>query len=125
MDGWDYTKQLEVCQWFAENYNMQTLNYDDTRAEFEGFKERGELPSEMNGIVFTLKKKFEMAAKFEKRVRDKKIVLLPDDRQRRQILNVDNDLKSMETSEGHGDSFWSNAMAMDAAEASMVNIRIL
>lgn len=125
MDGWDYTNQLETCRQAIKNFNMQCLKYDDTRAEFEGFKERGDLPPEMEGVTFTQKKKFEMAAMFEKGVKKKKVALLSDERQRRQILNVDNDLKSMETDEGHGDSFWSNALAINAAQGSMANIRIL
>lgn len=125
LDGVDYTTQLEICKQLIDNYPIQRLYYDDTRAELEGFKERGELPPEMEGITFTHKGKFEMAAKFEKRVKAGSLVLLKDERQRRQILNVDNDLKSMETDEGHGDSFWSNALAVDAAEGPQVNIRLL
>lgn len=125
LDAWDYNKQVELCRDLVKDYEIQRFCYDDTRAEFEGFKERGELPPEMKGINFTQKKKFEMAAQFEKGIKNKGIVLLKDERQRRQILNVDNDLKSMETNEGHGDSFWSNALALDAAKCSMAEITIL
>ena len=79
----------------------------------------------MEGVNFTQKKKFEIAAQFEKAVKNKKIVLLADDRQKRQILNCDNDLKSMDTPEGHGDSFWSNALAIDAALGAVANIRLI
>ena len=125
MDHTDYKDQLALCKRLIKDYKMQRLNYDDTRAEFEGFKERGELPPEMKGIVFTQKLKFKIAAQFEKMVKVKGIALVSDLRQRRQILNCDNDLKSMGTPEGHGDSFWSNALAIDAAKGSGVNITII
>lgn len=115
MDHTDYIRQLEICRSAIENFGIQRLFYDDTRAEFESFREEGTLPSEMKGVCFTQKEKFKMAAEFGKEVEQENISFLSDDRQKRQMLNVDNDLKSMETSEGHGDSFWSNALAISAA----------
>ncbi len=123
LDSRDYTDQLDICKRLTDNYRIQGLKYDDTRAELEGFNERGELPSQMEGVTFTKKRKFEMAATFEKEVKNKTLMLLPDERQKRQILNVDNDLQSMETAEGHGDAFWSNALAIDAAREAAPNIR--
>lgn len=123
LDGVDYTKQLDIIKWLSDNYTIQLIYYDDTRAEMEGFNERGELPPEMEGINFTQKKKFEMAAQLEKEIKNKTIVLLKDERQKRQILNCDNDLKSMQTDEGHGDAFWSVALAVSAARVAMPNIR--
>jgi hypothetical protein len=125
MDQWDYTRQLELCRTAIENLGIRTLYYDDTRAEFEGFREVGDLPGEMRGIVFTQKSKQEMALEFEKRVRAKSMILLPDERQRRQILNVDNDLQSVASHEGHGDAFYSNALAVKAAGGPKANIRFI
>lgn len=125
MDHKDYTEQLKICQGFIEYYKVERFEYDDTRAELEGFKERGELPGEMKPITFTQKKKHDMAAQLEKQFKSKGVALLKDKRQRQQLLNVDNDLKSMETAEGHGDSFWSNALAVHAAKGSAVNITII
>jgi len=125
LDGWDYTRQLDICKQIIGNFKVQRIYYDDTRAELEGFRERGELPPEMRGVNFTQKEKYEMAAMFEKAVIGKRLALLRDERQRRQILTVDNDLRGVETSEGHGDSFWSNALAMKAAQPTMENIRII
>jgi len=79
----------------------------------------------MKGIVFTQKSKQEMALEFETKVRTKSMLLLPDDRQRRQILNVDNDLQSVASHEGHGDAFYSNALAIKAAEGPKANIRFI
>jgi len=125
MDGVDYKDQVNTCAEVIKNFNVFRLYYDDTRAEFEGFREVGTLPAEMVGVNFTHKKKYEIATKFETKVRTKTIKLLKDARQRRQIINCDNDLKSMETPEGHGDSFWSTALAIDAAQDTGEDIKFL
>ena len=97
-----------------ENLRIDRLNYDDTRAEFEGFRERGELPDGMFGVAFTAKSKFKMAAEVDRFITGEKILLINDQRQKRQLLNVDNDLKAVQTSEGHGDCFFSLCLAVTA-----------
>lgn len=114
MDNWDYIDQLEYLQEAIENFNIDSCFYDNTRAEFEAFRERGELPDGMFGLVFTAKNKFAMATEFDAMVTGKKIELLNDQRQKRQLLNVDNDLRAVETEEGHGDSFFSICLAITA-----------
>ena len=99
--------------------SIDCLKYDNTGSEFESFAERGELPDGMEPVVATGKKNYELAALLESRIRAKpkpRIKLLKDDRQKNQILAVDNDLHAPETPEGHGDSFWSNALMCDATE---------
>jgi len=125
MDNVDYVKQLDICRWVIENFKVQRLYYDDTRAEFEGFKEVGQLPPEMKGMPFTAKKKFQIAAEFGKMVKNKMMMLLSDKRQQSQILNCDNGLKSIETQDGHGDSFWSNALACHAMQEKKLTIRTI
>lgn len=125
MDGTDYADQLRICKEVIKNFSLRRLYYDDTRAEFEGFKELGDLPGEMKGIPFTSKLKHQVATKFGKRVNKGNILMLDDPRQTRQILNCDNDLKSAETAEGHGDSFWSNALAVHAADGTQPKIYFL
>jgi len=122
MDGWNYTDQLEYLKMAIEQFRIAKLYYDATRAEFEGFCEAGELPAEMEGLNFTLKLKHKIAAEFEKAVSSGNILLLPDERQKRQVLNVDNELKSMETPEGHGDSFWSICMAIQAFKTGQARL---
>lgn len=119
LDGWDYTEQVEYLKFLIDKLGIEALQYDNSRAEFESYAEQGQLPECMEGVVLTGKKKFEIAALLESRVRAKpkpRIALLTDDRQRNQILAVDNDLHAPETPEGHGDSFWSCALACGAAE---------
>jgi len=110
-DGWDYTKQVEYLERIIELFGIDRLFYDSSRGEFDSFQEQGSLPMEMEPVSFTNKTKFAMASEFEKAVINNKIELLPDQRQINQILVVDNDLLSITTTEGHGDSFWSIALS--------------
>ncbi len=115
MDGWNYIDQLEYVRECIKFFKVARLDFDNTRAEFEGFYEAGELPEEMQGVSFNAKNKFTMAAEFDKLVTQKRIFLLEDERQKRQILSVDNDLNAITTREGHGDAFFSNCLAIRAA----------
>ena len=63
---------------------------------------------------FTLKAKNTMAQIFEKFVHSGNLSILKDERQRQQILSVNNELKAPETPMGHGDAFFSIAMALQA-----------
>lgn len=123
MDGWDYAKQLEYCKKAIQIFRINRLRYDNTRGEFEGFKEQGELPYQMEPIVFSTKTKNGMAANLQKlvnktkindkgEVEDRALEMIDDIRQINQILAVDNDLQAIATPDGHGDSFWSNALAL-------------
>lgn len=115
MDAWDYIEQLAYIKEAIKIFRIARLEYDDTRAEFEGFREKGDLPGEMRGLAFTAKNKFTMATDLDKLITEDRIVLINDTRQRRQLLNVDNDLKAVETDEGHGDCFFSLCLAVKAA----------
>ena len=55
-----------------------------------------------------------MAQIFEHYVSTENLKLLTDERQRQQILSVNNELKAPETPMGHGDAFFSIAMACQA-----------
>jgi len=59
---------------------------------------------------------------FGKRVQSQAIELLDDRRMIDQILLVNNDLRAFETSEGHGDSFWSISLAVNAANHKPMEI---
>ena len=75
-------------------------------------------------VNFTIKEKHSLAAEFEKRVRNKIITdqnqeveyplieIMNHPRMINQILSVTNNLESVETHEGHGDSFWSISLAL-------------
>lgn len=114
-DHVDHNKQLLEVEDLIERLKIDTLGYDATRGEFETEEERGDLPSEMIPYVFKLKTKHDMATNFEKMVLNSEIELLNKERQFDQILSVDNDLNALQGPEGHGDSFWSTAMALHLA----------
>jgi hypothetical protein len=63
-----------------------------------------------------------MATEFEKGVNEKYIELQNDPRMIRQILAVTNDLQAIETHEGHGDAFWSNALCFKGIKVLLADI---
>jgi hypothetical protein len=115
-DRTDYSEQLESIKLINEKLSLAGFDYDDTRAELEGFRERGELPLVARGIAFTVKNKHEMASLFGRRIRKKQIELLPDPRQKKHLLVVDDNLDAPSLPDGHGDSFFSNCLACKAAD---------
>ena len=67
-----------------------------------------------------------MAQVFENYVHSSSLKLLVDERQRQQIISVNNNLKAPETPLGHGDAFFSIAMALLAAyESSIYTVQTL
>jgi hypothetical protein len=114
MDGWNYKDQIEYCREAINKFKMDRLLYDNTRAEFDISFEQGDLPDQMEGVTFTSKSKFSMATELDKVITNGLLELIDDDRQKRQILTVDCDLKAPETQEGHGDCFWSICLAINA-----------
>lgn len=115
MDNWDYTSQLDFIEKIAKRLSMSICYYDATRGEFESLHETGKMPEIFKPINLTPKKtRWNLARALAQKIEKNDILLLNDDRQFRQMLVVDSDLKARETKEGHGDSFWSNALAMES-----------
>ena len=100
----------------AENFNITRGYIDNTRGELE---DRG-LNNVWRSMHFSTKSKNTMAQIFEQYVHSGNLKLLSDERQRQQILSVNNELKAPETPMGHGDAFFSIAMALQAAYESSV-----
>jgi len=125
LDGWDYKKQLEYLTHAIELYKIDVLRYDDTRGEFEGFKEQGLIPREMKPVHFSMKSKNAMAVSMQTAVLSGNLELINDTRQTDQILAVTSDLQAFESVEGHGDSFWSNALALWQEKQKEYQIRVL
>ncbi len=112
-DGVDYKDQLEYIRLAIDNLQIDRLYYDNTRGELEVKEETGELPKELIGVNLGLKKKNALATEFDKLQTNAKIRLIADGRQKRSLLSVLNDLKAMETQEGHGDAFFSICLALN------------
>ena len=84
---------------------------DNTRGELE---DRG-LDFRWHPLSFTLKSKNTMAHIFEECVHSGNLTLIKDERQKQQILSVNNELKAPDTPMGHGDAFFSIGMALLAS----------
>jgi len=112
LDGMSYTEQKDFVNELCRKFKVDRGLYDATRGELESFVERRELHRSLEPIIFKVQTKHDMATNFEKMIENKEVELLNDRRMLDQVLVVDNDLQALETPEGHGDSFWSIAMAL-------------
>lgn len=116
LDGMDYRQQARRVKQVIQHFKIRRFYYDNTRAEMEDRN----MPRQAIGVTFTQKLRAQMALAMESRFYadedEMGIILIDDARQTGQIVAVDKTLKSVETSEGHGDSFWSNALAVKAAD---------
>lgn len=120
MDGWDYSRQVDFINQLIEFHQIDRINYDDTRAELESFREQRLIdPTIWKPVVFKRTSKFDMASNFSRLVNHKegetdhpKVTLLNRQRMIDSILSVSNDLQAVESEIGHGDAFWSVALAL-------------
>ena len=111
LDGWSYSDQIEYLNDIAKNFDLEKGYIDNTRGELE---DRG-LDPVWHAMHFTLKSKRTMAQIFEEYVSKSNMTLIQDSRQKEQIVSVSNELKAPEPPMGHGDAFFSVAMALQAA----------
>lgn len=111
-DKVEYKAQLEYLLLAKELYKIDKLRYDNTRGEFEGFKEQGLVPREFEPVTFSMKTNNAMAVSMDAVIGEGRVTLVNDTRQTDQILQVNNELQAIESPMGHGDSFWSNALAL-------------
>ena len=111
-DHIEYKDQLDFLLHAIEAYQIDVLRYDNTRGEFEGFAEQGLLHRCMKPVSFNVKTNNAMAASFSTVVIEGRCSIIDDVRQVDQILQVNNELQAIESPQGHGDSFWSNALAL-------------
>jgi hypothetical protein len=129
MEGWDYANQsgefdpshptqLEYVKECLRAFGIDYLQYDATRGELDGLKDAKKLPEEFEGVVFTKKRMVGMATILSDRVTHGSVKLLDAPRQTNQMLAVNNLLQAIESPQGHGDSFWSVAMALPEREKS-------
>lgn len=107
LDKWAYTDQVAFFNELVKNFHIDRAYIDNTRGELE---ERG-LNTVWRPMSFTQKSKHMMAQVFEMYVHNKQLEFIPDERQRSQIISVDANLDAPVTPMGHGDSFFSNALA--------------
>ena len=118
MDRWDYKDQLAFIQKAIDAYGIDTIVYDATRGEFDILSEQHALPKQLKPLSFVVKTKNAIATLLERRVNAKTIRFINDQRTLSEMLKVNSELDAYESDSGHGDSFWSIAMAVYAAEGA-------
>jgi hypothetical protein len=122
LDGWNYSDQIEYLNKVSENFELNKGYVDNTRGELE---ERG-LDNVWKPMIFSTRSKNTMAQVFETYLHSGNLNLIKDERQKQQILSVNNELKAPETPLGHGDAFFSIGMALSAAyETTIYKIQVL
>ncbi len=116
LDGMDYNQQSKHIRRLIAHFGVKRFYYDSTRGEMED----RHMSRRAIGVTFTQKSKAHLALGMESRFYagpdEPGIVLLHDRRQIGQIVSVDRTLKAIATAEGHGDSFWSVALMIKAAD---------
>jgi len=125
MDGWDYIKQIEYLQECIDNMSIYKVFYDATRGELESLSEQGILPLELEPITFSAKSKNSLATQLDKLISSGRMKIINDYRLIEQMLLVTNDLQAIETPNGHGDSFWSVALACKFEEEEDLQVHVL
>lgn len=121
---------------YAELFNARIVYVDNTRADFEAVDEQGfvvlsekdefgndipetrrvvEITRTLTPIVITRKVRWPMGQRMRLALESGKVLLLPDDRQKRQLLLVDQQLEAAETAEGHAEPFTTIGLAIQAA----------
>jgi hypothetical protein len=127
MQGWDYTNktgeydpqhptQVQYVKEALKAFGIDFLHYDATRGELDTLKEAKKLPEEIEGVIFTKKRMVSMATVLSDQVTHGSVKLLDDPRQTNQMLAVNNNLRAIESPQGHGNSFWSVCLALPERE---------
>jgi len=122
-DNWKYIDQLEYCLKAIVDFKINTLYYDGTGGEFRIFKEEKRLPPQMQEVIvgsFRVKNSF--ASNLGAHIAARRVKLLQDERQIKQMLAVQNDLNVIQSKDGHGDSFWSIAYALQETNKPKVTV---
>ena len=112
MEGWSYIRQVSYIKRAISRFNIDRVNYDATRGEFEALNEQDKLPRQMKPVVFTHKNRFKMATKLDAALTRGQVRLLDEQRQYDSLMAVTGSLEAIETPQGHGDAFWSNGLAI-------------
>src|SRR2546426_112075 len=121
LDHVDWNTQVRLINQLVEHFDIRRAYYDATQGQLE---DRG-LSKVVHGVKFTKQKNVALAQGLERYVRgnpdldEPRLILLgpSTSRQVNSIVRVNRKLKATTSRAGdHGDSFWSNAMAVEAAE---------
>jgi len=115
MDNWPYKDQLD---WWKSKFDLLPIfkaYYDDQGGQWEGFREQGEIPSNLEPKPTSYQLKQSRAAELETRVLNHTIHFQNNSRNFQQMMHMDNELKCSKTKQGHCDVFDSTCLAVNAA----------
>ena len=117
-DGWNIGTPQVVVNRIIEHFGVWKFFYDSTRAELDDRYLSKHAIGKKSGKNVKAHMPLLLERRFAAEPDEPSIVLLgaKDSRQVRQISAVKRDLSAYESEDGHGDSFWSNALAVWAAE---------
>jgi hypothetical protein len=120
LDGEPYTTQVAIIKGtlaeVGRGCKSCILYYDNTRSELEVLREQGLLPAGWRGITITAESKPKLAARLLLALEQQRLVLLPDERQKRSLLQVNSLLKADESGSEHGEALTSLMLALEAAK---------
>lgn len=122
-----YDEQVSIMNKIAENFQLDYAKWDNTRTELH---DRG-IVSPWTPVQFTKRNKEAMATAFDFYVNSKhrdgqfSIRLIRNSDQHSQIISVTTELDSMSDNKGHGDAFFSSAMALWCLYEHHTNIELI
>jgi hypothetical protein len=105
LDDVPYAKQIaEIKEILAMGGAFVRLFYDNTRGELVALKEQGLIPQGWHGVTITAERKKEMAQRLLLALEQGRLKLLPDERQKKSLLQVNALLQAQESGGEHGRS---------------------
>jgi hypothetical protein len=115
LDDEPYSKQIaEIKEILAMGGAFVRLFYDNTRGELVALKEQGLIPKGWRGVTITAECKQQMAQRLLLALEQERLKLLPDERQKRSLLQVNALLQAQESGGEHGEAFTSLMLALEA-----------
>jgi len=110
MDFWDYShtiegrpSQFKYIKDAVEHFNIQRIWGDNTNSVLTTVIEQGEIPG-LTEVKISHSLKVKLAISLQKHLGNPELLLLDDDRQKRQLLSIQNDrLKAPHSKDGHGE----------------------
>lgn len=122
-----YPDQVAIMNKVAKNFKVDFAKWDNTRTELQDRN----LVKPWVPVAFTRQNKNAMASAFDFYVngRDEhdrfKIELIDNAKQLSQLISVNKELKSMADANGHGDAFFSSALALWCLYELHVDLKVI
>ena len=101
--------QIKYLKDAIKYFNIQKIIFDNTRGEFQLLLEQNIIP-ELVPISFNRSNKMSMLVEMDNRLGTEKLKLLPEERQKSQILALQHDGSAISSSQGHADAAFSIAL---------------